>query len=91
MPSTNVSSRELVHRFTQELDQLLAGLSANSPAAGLGVPEVDIRKENGTLFLVLPAPGAQIEDIRVSITQGMLTIAIDSTRSGREDTIPLPH
>ncbi len=91
MPSTSATSRELVHRFTQELDQLLAGLSGHSPAGSLGVPEVDIRKENGTLFLVLPAPGAKIEDIRVSLTQGMLTIAIQNTRSGREDTIPLPH
>lgn len=87
MPSSYVNSRDLVARFTQELDQLLANLGSTgavdaSSAADLGTQKVDIRQEDGVLTLSLPAPGARLEDVRVSLSHGVLTVALRPSRPG---------
>ena len=88
MSSTYSKPRDLVLRFTQELDQLLASLADTHPIDDEPVPDVDTFRDNGIVFVVLPAPGAQLKDVHVSLAHGVLTVALHPPDLARATPLP---
>jgi HSP20 family protein len=75
-----MSPFSLMRRFTEEMDQYFAqlgmGRGGQSTAAGSGLfsPPVEVVERDGTLTVRVDLPGMTKDDVRVEITENILTI-----------------
>ena len=92
-----MSPFSLMRRFTEEMDQYFAQLGMDrggqgtAAGSGLFVPPVEVVERDGTLTVRADLPGMTKDDIRVDMTENILTIAGERRAERKEKQDGVVH
>lgn len=64
----------LMRRFTEDLEKAMGPASPEMTEIAEWRPAIEIKEEKGKVVLKADLPGVKQEDVKVSVTDGMLTI-----------------
>lgn len=64
----------MMRRFTEDMEKMLGPASAEMTQIAEWRPAIEVKEEKDKLFLKADLPGVKQDDVKVSVTDGMLTV-----------------
>ena len=70
----NVNPFALMRRFTEDMDRMFGPAGREASQLSAWRPAIEVKEEKGKLLLKADLPGIKTEDVKVSVTDGILTV-----------------
>jgi HSP20 family protein len=70
----NMSPFALMRRLTEDMEKRFSKVSSESRQIAEWRPAIEVKSENGKLLLKADLPGVSVEDVKVSVADGILTV-----------------
>lgn len=64
----------LMRRFTEDMDQMLGPLSKEAQQISGWRPAIEMKEEKGKFLVKADLPGVEMKDVKVSVTNNILTV-----------------
>jgi len=70
----DVNPFALMRRFTEDMDKALGPVSEEAPQFSAWRPVVEVKEEKGKFLVKADLPGVEKKDVKVTVTDGVLTV-----------------
>jgi HSP20 family protein len=70
----NVNPFALMRRFTEDMDKVFGPMSKEATQLADWRPAMDVKEEKGKFVVKADLPGVNKEDVKVTVTDGVLTV-----------------